>query len=207
MADDATLLGDHVTLTCRSVDRIVLQAYVPKLQSVDGLCQFLHWQKAFGIPSSAAFGRIGENLIFARSRQVSYPRPDLVGRQGTCTLDPGCGAEPRNPFDAESASVWTSSTNGIHGSALPTSRSSRSPSTTSRSTRARLARYTVTGCPHGPRCTRVASSRTRRPRSPDDRAGSASGRINEYPYSAISRARSPVTSSAESTSTTVHRFP
>jgi hypothetical protein len=36
MADDATLLRDHVTLTCRSVDRIFLQAYVPKLQSVVG---------------------------------------------------------------------------------------------------------------------------------------------------------------------------
>ena len=34
MADYATLLFDHVTLTYRSVDRIFLQAYVPKLQSV-----------------------------------------------------------------------------------------------------------------------------------------------------------------------------
>jgi hypothetical protein len=30
MADYATLLRDHVTLTCRSVDRIFLQAYEPK---------------------------------------------------------------------------------------------------------------------------------------------------------------------------------
>jgi hypothetical protein len=37
MADYATLLRDHVTLTCRSVDRIFLQAYVPKLQSVGGV--------------------------------------------------------------------------------------------------------------------------------------------------------------------------
>ena len=43
MADYATLLRDHVTLTCRSVDRIFLQAYVPKLQSVGGVCQFLYW--------------------------------------------------------------------------------------------------------------------------------------------------------------------
>jgi len=53
MADYATLLRDHVTLTCRSVDRIFLQAYVPKLQCVGGVCQFLYWQKGFGIPSSA----------------------------------------------------------------------------------------------------------------------------------------------------------
>jgi hypothetical protein len=41
MADYATLLRDYVTLTCRSVDRIFLQAYVPKLQCVGGVCQSL----------------------------------------------------------------------------------------------------------------------------------------------------------------------
>ena len=60
MADYATLLRDHVTLTCRSVDRIFLQAYVPKLQTVGGVGQFLYWQKGFGISSSAAFGKIGD---------------------------------------------------------------------------------------------------------------------------------------------------
>ena len=63
MADYATLLRDHVTLTCRSVDRIFLQAYVPRLQSVGGVCQFLYLQKGFGIPSSAAFGKIGDAYV------------------------------------------------------------------------------------------------------------------------------------------------
>ena len=38
MADYATLLRDHVTLTCRSVDRIFLQAYAPteRKAAVDG---------------------------------------------------------------------------------------------------------------------------------------------------------------------------
>ena len=58
MADYAILLRDLVTLTCQSVDRIFLQAYVPKLQSMGEVCQFLYWQKGFGIPSSAAFGTI-----------------------------------------------------------------------------------------------------------------------------------------------------
>ena len=49
--------------TCRSVDRIFLQAYVPKLQCVGGVCQFLYWQKGFGIPSSAAFGKIGDAYV------------------------------------------------------------------------------------------------------------------------------------------------
>ena len=60
MADYATLLRDHVTLTCRSVDRIFLQAYVPRLQSAGMVGQFLRWQRGFPIPSSAAFGKIGQ---------------------------------------------------------------------------------------------------------------------------------------------------
>jgi hypothetical protein len=60
MTDYAMLLRDHVTLTCRSVDRIFLQAYVPKLQTVGWVCQFLRWQRGYSIPSSAAFGKIGE---------------------------------------------------------------------------------------------------------------------------------------------------
>lgn len=59
MTDYGTLLRDHVTLKCRSIDRIFLQAYVPKLQSVGQVCTFLRWQKEFPIPSSAAFGQIG----------------------------------------------------------------------------------------------------------------------------------------------------
>jgi len=50
MAGYATLLRDHVTLTCRPADRIFLQAYVPKLQSVGWVCQFLRWQRGSGIP-------------------------------------------------------------------------------------------------------------------------------------------------------------
>ena len=55
MADYSTLLRDHVRLTCRSIDRIFLQAYVPKLQTVGWVCQYLRWQRGFTIPSSAAF--------------------------------------------------------------------------------------------------------------------------------------------------------
>ena len=46
-----------VTLRCRSIDRIFLQAYVPRLQTVGEVCTFLRWQRKFPIPSSAAFGR------------------------------------------------------------------------------------------------------------------------------------------------------
>ena len=68
MADYASLLRDHVTLKCRCVDRIFLQAYVPKLQSVGEVCTFLRWQRKFPIPSSAAFGKIGEQYVKAIER-------------------------------------------------------------------------------------------------------------------------------------------
>ena len=54
-----------MTLTCRSVDRIFLQAYVPRLQSTGMVCQFLRWQRGYPIPSSAAFGRIGDAYVAA----------------------------------------------------------------------------------------------------------------------------------------------
>ncbi len=68
MANYATLLRDDITLTCRSIDRIFLQAYVPKLQSVGQVCLFLHRQRGFPIPSSAAFGQIGEAYVAAIHR-------------------------------------------------------------------------------------------------------------------------------------------
>lgn len=68
MADYATLLRDHVTLSCRSVDRIFLQAYVPKLQSVGLVCIFLRWVRGYFIPWSAAFGKIGDAYVAAVQR-------------------------------------------------------------------------------------------------------------------------------------------
>jgi len=47
MTDYGTLLRDHVTLRCRSIDRIFLQAYVPRLQAVGDVCTFLRWQRKY----------------------------------------------------------------------------------------------------------------------------------------------------------------
>ncbi len=63
MADYATLLRNLVVLTCRSIDRLFLQAYVPKLQSVGQVCLFLNGHRGYPIPSSAAFGEIGEAYV------------------------------------------------------------------------------------------------------------------------------------------------
>ena len=76
MAEYATLLRDHVTLTCRWVGRIFLQAYVPRLQSTGMVCQFLRWQRGYPVPSSAAFGKIGEAFAaevhkFAKANGIS----------------------------------------------------------------------------------------------------------------------------------------
>lgn len=65
MIDYGTLLRDDVTLRCRCIDRIFLQAYVPKLQTVGEVCKFLRWQRNFPIPSSAAFGKIGDQYVKA----------------------------------------------------------------------------------------------------------------------------------------------
>jgi len=62
------LLRDHITLTCRSVDRIFLQAFVAKLQSLGQVCLFLNRQRGFKIPSSAGFGQIGEAYAAAIHR-------------------------------------------------------------------------------------------------------------------------------------------
>jgi hypothetical protein len=121
MADYATLLRDHVTLTCRSVDRIFLQAYVPKLQSVGLVCRFLRWQRRFFIPSGAAFGKIGDGYVAAIHRfakkngipvvhfakgenkeEMVRPLIDAAAREG------GDGKVVLIGIAQEKASVWRS---------------------------------------------------------------------------------------------------
>src|SRR6266436_5007057 len=62
MVDYATLLRDHTTLTCHCIDRVFLQGYVEKLQSAGQVCGFLN-RRGFPIPSSAAFGKIGDRFV------------------------------------------------------------------------------------------------------------------------------------------------
>ncbi len=71
MAGYATLLRDHITLTCGSIDRLFLQAYVPELESVGQVCQFLN-RRGFKIPWSAAFGQIGEAYVTAGLRLKAF---------------------------------------------------------------------------------------------------------------------------------------
>ena len=57
MATIASLLRDHVTLQVRSVDRLFLQAYVPKLMTSFQVVRFL-LDRGYAIPSPALLGRI-----------------------------------------------------------------------------------------------------------------------------------------------------
>ena len=93
MTDYATLLRDHITLTCRSIDRIFLQAYVPKLQSVGQVCLFLNRQRGFKIPSSAAFGQIGEAYVAAIHRASASRRAES---SGTGCTSPSSGLSSRS---------------------------------------------------------------------------------------------------------------
>ena len=120
MADYATLLRDHVTLQYRSIDRIFLQAYVPKLQSVGQVCTFLRWQRNFKIPSSAAFGQIGDAYVKAIHRFAEEHHIPVVkfkkGQDKEAIARPYLEAAAREGKDRvvligigqEKASVWRS---------------------------------------------------------------------------------------------------
>lgn len=132
MADYAMLLRDHVTLTCRCVDRIFLQAYVPRLQSVGMVCQFLRWQRGYPIPSSAAFGKIGEAFaaqVHKFARQNGIPvRHFAKGEKKEEVARPyiqaaaagGASAVALIGIAQEKASVWRSwPAKGQRGTAHP----------------------------------------------------------------------------------------
>jgi hypothetical protein len=55
MADVNTLLDEHVTLRYESVDRILLNGYVPRLQTPEGLARFL-WAEGEEMPRYAILG-------------------------------------------------------------------------------------------------------------------------------------------------------
>jgi hypothetical protein len=78
VATIGSLLRDRVTLHVRSVDRLFLHAYVPKLMSEGLLIRFL-LDRGFPIPSPALLGKIGERYVraidrFAERNQIPVVR-------------------------------------------------------------------------------------------------------------------------------------
>jgi hypothetical protein len=73
VATIASLLRDHVTLRVRSVDRLFLQAYVPKLVTSFQVVRFL-LDRGNPIPSPALLGRIGRAYVAAIDRYAERHR-------------------------------------------------------------------------------------------------------------------------------------
>jgi hypothetical protein len=62
VATISSLLADHVSLQVRSVDRLFLQGYVPRLMTEGQVIRFL-LDRGFPIPSPAVLGRIGRDYV------------------------------------------------------------------------------------------------------------------------------------------------
>jgi hypothetical protein len=62
VATISSLLADHVSLEVRSVDRLFLQGYVPRLMCEGQVIRFL-LDRGFFIPSPAALGKIGRDYV------------------------------------------------------------------------------------------------------------------------------------------------
>jgi hypothetical protein len=79
VATISSLLADHVSLRVRSVDRILLAGYVPRLQSDGLLVRFLNERAGGTIPSPAILGKIGSAYVeeikaFAKAREIPVVR-------------------------------------------------------------------------------------------------------------------------------------
>jgi hypothetical protein len=87
MATIRSLLRDQVTLQVRSVDRVFVQAYVPRLMTAGMLIRFL-LDKGFPIPSPALLGRIGRRYVAAIERFAAENEIPLVRfEKGACKED------------------------------------------------------------------------------------------------------------------------
>jgi hypothetical protein len=79
VATISSLLAEHVTLQVRSVDRIFLAGYVPRLQCDGQLVRFLNERAGGMIPSPAMLGKIGRSYV------------EEVNRGRTASRDGDCG--------------------------------------------------------------------------------------------------------------------
>jgi len=79
VATISSLLADHVSLRVRSVDRIFLAGYVPRLQCDGQLVRFLNERAGGTIPSPAMLGKIGRSYVeavdaFAKGNEIPIVR-------------------------------------------------------------------------------------------------------------------------------------
>jgi hypothetical protein len=74
----SSLLSERVTLQVRSVDRILLAGYVPRLQCDGQLVGFLNERSGGTIPSPAILGRVGRRYVEAVNRFAKTDRIAVV---------------------------------------------------------------------------------------------------------------------------------
>lgn len=107
MATIASLLAEHVRLRVRSVDRIFLHGYVPRLQTQGLLVRFL-LDQGFPISSPALLGKIGRRYVaaverFARNHGipvVRFRKDDCKGGRRPRVLQGGRAQAPHGRRDA-----------------------------------------------------------------------------------------------------------
>src|SRR5215217_5714883 len=99
MPNVAELIRDHVVLTVECVDRLYLNAYVPRLQSAGGVIGSLRRRGGRPIPSPALFGQITRTFkeeLRARCRERDIPwlefkkgqrKDDVVEPYRRCFID------------------------------------------------------------------------------------------------------------------------
>jgi hypothetical protein len=87
VATIASLLAERVSLELRSVDRIFVAGYVPKLQCEGQVLRFL-LDRGFPIPSPAALGKIGAAYVRAIDRFAHVNALPVVHfAKGACKED------------------------------------------------------------------------------------------------------------------------
>jgi hypothetical protein len=79
VATISSLLAGHVSLRVRSVDRIFLAGYVPRLQCDGQLVRFLNERAGGTFPSPAILGKIGDAYVeqinrFAKTNEIPVVR-------------------------------------------------------------------------------------------------------------------------------------
>src|SRR5712691_6660910 len=72
------LIRDHVTLSIRCLDRLYLHAYLPKLQTSGGLCDFLRDHLGHPIPSPALFAPMLDRFVGAIKSYASTQAVPLI---------------------------------------------------------------------------------------------------------------------------------
>jgi hypothetical protein len=87
MATIASLMAEHVSLEVRSVDRVFVAGYVPRLQSEGLLVRFL-LDRGCTIPSPAVLGAIGHAYVQAIERfAAANTIPVVRFEKGACKED------------------------------------------------------------------------------------------------------------------------